>query len=167
MAEVKFGPLYSRIHELVGVKEFADTTVQMGFDSIWIPDTMITREHALDWAPTLGAFVEHTQDIMLGTCVVVVPHRHPAILAKEVATLDYLSGGRIIFGVGAGPTGTRAFEAAGVDSRQRGSPHRRGPADNDWACGRTSRLATRGGSTSSRTCTWNPSPCRDRDLLSG
>ena len=54
----------------------------MGFDSIWIPDTMITREHALDWAPTLGAFVEHTQDIMLGTCVVVVPHRHPAILGE-------------------------------------------------------------------------------------
>ena len=121
MTEVKFGPLYSRIHELVGVKEFADTTVQMGFDSIWIPDTMITREHALDCFPTLGAFVEHTQDIMLGTCVVVVPHRHPAILAKEVATLDYMSEGRIIFGVGAGPTATRAFEAAGVDSRQRGA----------------------------------------------
>ena len=83
MAEVKFGPLYSRIHELVGVKEFADTTVQMGFDSIWIPDTMITREHALDWAPTLGAFVEHTQDIMLGTCVVVVPHRHPLSWRKR------------------------------------------------------------------------------------
>ena len=51
MAEVKFGPLYSRIHELVGVNEVADTTVLMGFDSIWIPDTMVTREHALDCMP--------------------------------------------------------------------------------------------------------------------
>ncbi len=121
MGEVKFGPLYSRIHELVGVKEFADATVQMGFDSIWVPDTMVTAEHALDCFPVLGAFVEHTKKLILGTCVVVVPLRHPAILAKEVATLDYLSGGRIVLGVGAGPTRTRAFEAAGVDTRERGA----------------------------------------------
>ena len=44
----------------------------------------------------VGAFIEHTEEITLGTCVVVVPLRvPPAILAKEVATLDYLSGGRL------------------------------------------------------------------------
>lgn len=121
MANVKFGPLYSRIHELVGVKEFADTTVQMGFDAIWVPDTVVTAEHALDCLPVVGAFIEHTTDIALGTCVVVVPWRPPAILAKEVATLDYLSGGRLIFGVGAGPGGNPAFEVTGVDSRERGA----------------------------------------------
>ena len=121
MTTVKFGPLYTRIHELVSVKEFADATVQMKFDSLWVPDTMVTREHGLDCMPTLGAFVEHTEQIMLGTCVVVVPLRHPAILAKEVATLDYLSGGRIIFGVGVGPRANRNLEAAGIDPRERGA----------------------------------------------
>ena len=121
MANVKFGPLYSRIQELVGVKEFADTTVQMGFDAIWVPDTLITREHALDWTPVVGAFAEHTESIMLGTCVVVAPLRYPAILAKQVATIDYLSGGRFVFGVGAGPRANRNLEAAGVDPRERGA----------------------------------------------
>lgn len=121
MANVKFGPLYSRIHELVGVKDFADTTVQMGFDSIWVPDTVVTAEHALDCLPVVGAFIEHTRDIPVGTCVVVVPWRPAAILAKEVATLDYMSGGRFIFGIGAGPGGNPAFEVTGVDSRERGA----------------------------------------------
>ena len=121
MTAIKFGPLYSRIQELVGVKEFADTTVQMGFDAIWVPDTLITREHALDWTPVVGAFVDHTEDIMLGTCVVVVPLRYPAILAKQVATIDYLSGGRFVLGVGAGPRANRNLEAAGVDPRERGA----------------------------------------------
>ena len=121
MRAVKFGPLYSRIQELVSVKEFADTTVEMDFDAIWVPDTLITREHALDWTPVVGAFVEHTKDIMLGTCVVVVPLRYPAILAKQVATIDYMSGGRFVFGVGVGPRANRNLEAAGVDPRERGA----------------------------------------------
>ena len=121
MTAIKFGPLYSRIQKLVSVKEFADTTVQMGFDAIWVPDTLITREHALDWTPVVGAFVEHTEEIMLGTCVVVVPLRYPAILAKQVATIDYMSGGRFVLGVGAGPRANRNLEAAGVDPRERGA----------------------------------------------
>ena len=129
MANIKFGPLYSRIHELVGVKEFADPTVQMGFDAIWVPDTVVTAEHALDCLPVVGAFIEHTEEITLGTCVVVVPWRPPAILAKEVATLDYLSGGRLVFGIGAGPGGQPRIRGHGCRPSGTGRPHRRGSGD--------------------------------------
>ena len=53
MANIKFGPLYSRIHELVGVKEFADTTVQMGFDAIWVPDT-VSHPPSTPWIGLAG-----------------------------------------------------------------------------------------------------------------
>ncbi len=45
-----------------------------------------------------------TSDIKLGFAICVIPNRHPCILAKEVATLDYFSNGRVIFGVGMGNT---------------------------------------------------------------
>jgi len=70
----------------------------------------------------LGAFAEQDTKMLLGTCVVIVPLRHPAILAKEVASLDYLSNGRIVLGVGVGPSNRREiFEVFGVNPKERGA----------------------------------------------
>jgi probable F420-dependent oxidoreductase len=59
-----------------------------------------------------------TKTIGLGTGICLVPERHPIILAKEVATLDYYSGGRFIFGIGAGWLRDES-EIMGVDFKQR------------------------------------------------
>jgi probable F420-dependent oxidoreductase len=56
----------------------------------------------LDPLVALGYLAGQTTTIRLGTSITVVPMRHPIITAKQVATADYLSGGRIIFGVGVG-----------------------------------------------------------------
>ncbi|MCH9035797.1 MAG: LLM class flavin-dependent oxidoreductase [Chloroflexi bacterium] len=121
MVQIKFGPLYTRVHYLVGPREFAGMTEEWGFDSLWVPETPVTPEPGLDCFTTLGAFVEHTDRLTLGTCVILVPLRHPAILAKEVATLDYLSGGRIVLGVGVGGASSAALQVSGVDPRERGA----------------------------------------------
>ena len=61
-----------------------------------------------------------TSSIRLGTSVLVLPYHHPVTLAKQLATLDVFSGGRLSVGIGAGVI-EEEFEALGADFRQRGS----------------------------------------------
>ncbi len=61
-----------------------------------------------------------TERILLGAGVVLLPLRHPSLIAKQAASLDYLSGGRLLLGLGVGGEGARDFEAAGVPLAERG-----------------------------------------------
>lgn len=82
----------------------AKVNEEAGFDSIWVPDHLLfippgTVPEA--WS-TLAATAALTEKAVLGTCV-SDPHRHhPAVLAQKVATVDQISGGRVILGLGAG-----------------------------------------------------------------
>ena len=62
-----------------------------------------------------------TERITLGAGIVLLPLRHPSVVAKEFASLDYVSRGRLILGVGVGGEGEKDFEAVGVDPRERGA----------------------------------------------
>ena len=75
-----------------------------------IPDPLIWLAFAAAAAPTLR----------LGTCILIVPQRNPLILAKELATLDRLSGGRVELGLGVGWM-REEFEALGVPWERRGA----------------------------------------------
>ena len=120
MPQVKFGPNYTRIHNLVGVREFAEVVKRLDFDSIWTPETPVTPEPGLDCLATLGAFSQAIDRVTLGTCAILAPLRSPAMLAKQIATLDFLSNGRVVLGIATGGR-TRMFEASGVDPRERGA----------------------------------------------
>ncbi len=78
-------------------------------DDMDLPDPLI-------WLTWVAA---HTERLKLGTGVLVLPQRNPAIVAKEVATLDVLSGGRVLLGVGAGWL-EEEFDALGVPFERRG-----------------------------------------------
>jgi probable F420-dependent oxidoreductase len=69
----------------------------------------------------LATYVPITSRIRLGTAVYLLALRAPAIAAKATATLDALSGGRLIFGVGVGGENPREFELCGVPHRERGA----------------------------------------------
>jgi probable F420-dependent oxidoreductase len=85
-----------------------------GFDSAWAgehivlpdpqvpPSPMKPQDPALDSLLALTWAAAHTRTIRLATGIVILPQRNPVILAKEVATLDVLSGGRVMLGIGAG-----------------------------------------------------------------
>jgi probable F420-dependent oxidoreductase len=73
----------------------------------------------LDPLITLGFVAAHTYSVRLGTAMCLLPQRNPLYTAKEVATLDWLSGGRIDLGVGVGWL-KEEFEALGVPWAQRG-----------------------------------------------
>jgi probable F420-dependent oxidoreductase len=75
-----------------------------------IPDPLIWLAYVASVAPTLR----------LGTCILIVPQRNPLVLAKELATLDHLSGGRVELGLGVGWL-QEEFQALGVPWERRGA----------------------------------------------
>ena len=102
---------------------------QMGFDSLWVMDHLFNtgyiRERLEDrpyYHPMamLSYMAATTSRVALATSVLVLPYHNPVELAKYAATLDQMSGGRVILGVGAGAM-TEEFEALGIPMRERGS----------------------------------------------
>ena len=61
-----------------------------------------------------------TQRVRIGTAILVLPLRNPVLLAKEIATMDFLSGGRYVFGIGPGWY-EREFEVTGTHISERGA----------------------------------------------
>jgi probable F420-dependent oxidoreductase len=88
---------------------YAETRKMPGSTETVLPDPFI-------WLTWCAA---HSHRIKLATGISIVPHRHPAVMAKEVATLDVLSGGRVILGVGIGWL-EEEFDALGVPFARRG-----------------------------------------------
>ncbi|MFQ5875081.1 MAG: LLM class flavin-dependent oxidoreductase [Dehalococcoidia bacterium] len=124
MADIKFGVIYSRLHPVVPIPKFAEAAEGLGFGSLWVTEGLANEMPALDILMALGGLVHHTNSITVGTCVLLLPLRNPAILAKEVATLDYLSGGRVVLGVGVGGSDNSnpaSFQVCGVSVKERGA----------------------------------------------
>jgi len=100
---------------------------ELGFDLVTIPEHIIIphemaevmgRRYTESW--TAAAFLAGaTQNVRVLTYVLVVPYRHPVMLAKQIATLDFLSGGRTILGCAVGHM-QREFELLGADFKERG-----------------------------------------------
>jgi len=106
------------------VRRFARRAEELGFDSLWITDHIVAarrfyRVSWLDSLMTLSHVAAVTEQVKLGTSILILPTRQPAVLAKEVATLHYLSGHRYIYGIGTGWYGPE-FTACGVDKSERG-----------------------------------------------
>ncbi len=104
---------------------------QAGFDSVWtgehvvLPDPQVPPSPAppelamLDPVAALAFVAAHTEDVRLATGIIILPQRNPLVLAKSLASLDVLSGGRLIFGLGAGYL-HQEFAALGVPFDDRG-----------------------------------------------
>lgn len=93
---------------------------QLGFDAIWSGDHLIMHSPILDVMTVLASYAAVTTRVKLGTAVYLLPLRHPIATAKQVASLDLLSGGRLLFGVGVGGEIAREFDAVGVPVTERG-----------------------------------------------
>src|SRR5436190_20105391 len=109
-----------------GIRDAADAAEELGFDSVWTTEHIIVgREAAASYGRvydplvTLGWLAARTERLGLGTSIVIRPLHNPLHLAKEVATLQELSGGRVRLGVGMG-WHREECEARGVEFEGRG-----------------------------------------------
>jgi probable F420-dependent oxidoreductase len=92
-----------------------------GYDSLWVGDHIAFAVAILDPLLQLAQAAVISRRLKLGTNVYLVPLRHPVPVAKQAATLDHLSEGRLIFGVGIGGEFPKEFEACGVPLGERGA----------------------------------------------
>jgi hypothetical protein len=102
---------------------FAREAEDLGFDSVWLPEHLLRPPsfHDHNWLEplsTLAFIAGSSRRIRLGTAILVLPLRHPILLSKEIATIQHLTDGRLILGVGVGwsPNEFAAMDVA-VDRR--------------------------------------------------
>ncbi|HKE78094.1 MAG TPA: LLM class F420-dependent oxidoreductase [Solirubrobacteraceae bacterium] len=141
---MRIGVTVPNVHETLAerttIEAVARTAEDLGFDSIWCNDHVVMPsapdgaeaepayaaaygqqrgQNIYDPLITLAYLAAATDRVLLGTSVYLLPLRHPIVAAKQVVSLDGLSGGRFVFGVGVGWL-EGEFEAVGVPYRQRG-----------------------------------------------
>jgi probable F420-dependent oxidoreductase len=107
-----------------GIKAFAREVEELGFDSLWITDHVVTarRFYSVSWLDslmTLAHVAAITDHVRLGTSILIMPLRNPVLLAKELATLQFLSEERMILGAGVGWNDAE-YDAVGVKKSERG-----------------------------------------------
>jgi probable F420-dependent oxidoreductase len=110
----------------------AEAAEALGYSTVWVADHLVfpakveggyafnPLDPFLEPLTVLAALAFKTTRIKLGTAVLVLPYRHPIYTAKALATLDVLSNGRVVVGVGAGWL-EQEFSALGVPFTERGS----------------------------------------------
>jgi probable F420-dependent oxidoreductase len=132
---MKFGVVMFPTDYSIGPADLARAVQDRGFESLFLPEhthiptsrrtpwpggAELPRDysHTLDPFVALGAAAAVTESLRIGTGVCLVIERDPITLAKEVASLDFLSGGRFLFGIGAG-WNEEEMENHGTDPAQR------------------------------------------------
>lgn len=129
MAPLHLGLILPNYGEALATERLAGAAAaaeEAGFDSGWVTDHLVVPpEHAPIYGTiaealvSLGFLAGRTERLQLGVSALVVPQRNPVIALKQLATLDFLSGGRIVTAVAAGWM-EGEFELLGADFESRG-----------------------------------------------
>ena len=97
-----------------------DVCERTEIDSIWFSDRLSSPIPVLEPMTAMAAVAARTRRLKFGPSVLIAPFRSPVLAARQLAMLDYLSGGRVLPAVGIGVEQEREFLAAGVPFRERG-----------------------------------------------
>ena len=126
-----FGVGSGALADAEGVAEVAGAAEDLGYESIWVgehpvlidphaaPSPLPSHSELLDPVAVLAYAAAQTTTVKLGTGIVILPLRNPLILAKQLASVDVLSKGRLLVGVGVGYV-PGEYEAIGVPFATRG-----------------------------------------------
>jgi len=88
-------------------------------DSLWVSDRIVSSALTLEPITFLSYIAGRLQNMKLGTSTLVLPTRNPIVLAKELATLDFLSRGRLFPAIGLGGDESKDLQAVGVSKKER------------------------------------------------
>ncbi|MPZ32692.1 MAG: LLM class flavin-dependent oxidoreductase [Rhodospirillales bacterium] len=112
------GPWLPTVDEMRSLVELVD---RCGYDSLWVGDHVAFTIAIFDPLLQLAQAAVVSRRLVFGTGVYLLPLRHPTPVAKQVSTLDHLTEGRFIFGVGVGGEFPKEYEACGVPINERGA----------------------------------------------
>src|SRR3990172_5100603 len=102
-----------------GLWQFVDGAEALGIDSLWVIDRIVAKGVFLEPMTVMAAVAARTRRLKFGPSVLALALRNPVLLAKEIATVDFLSGGRILPAVGLGLDDPVEAEALGVGPGER------------------------------------------------
>jgi alkanesulfonate monooxygenase SsuD/methylene tetrahydromethanopterin reductase-like flavin-dependent oxidoreductase (luciferase family) len=104
---------------IAGLVRQAELADALGYNSAWLPQHYVSAPYAsIQPGPLMGLLAAHTKKVRLGTGVFLLPFTRPVVLAEEMASLDWITGGRLIFGAGMGYRSDE-FAAMGVAMSER------------------------------------------------
>src|SRR6516162_8993564 len=107
----------SRRSDPSALYRLAERAEALGFHSVWVGDSLTARPR-IDALTTLAAVGARTCRVRLGTAIFLAALRHPILLAYQLASLDWMTGGRVDLGIGYGrpkePTQEHEFEILGL-----------------------------------------------------
>src|SRR5215471_916439 len=125
----------------------AELAEAVGLDSLWLSDHIVTRNPTLDITCLFAMIAARTKRLKMGPSVLTLPARHPVQVAKTYATLDYISGGRMIMAVCRGRSAANGWTKASRSCAN---------------CGRSPTSPITGSSITSTTCPSSPGRARAR-----
>jgi alkanesulfonate monooxygenase len=115
--------VYPDMPDVKALVDYGVKMEQLGFDSIWVWDHILLGVEPnfpiIESLTLLTAIAARTTKIKLGTGILVLPMRNPVILAKQLASMDLLSDGRLLLGMASGWY-RREFDAVGIPFEKRG-----------------------------------------------
>jgi probable F420-dependent oxidoreductase len=127
-----FGINFGACADPDSARRVARAAEEGGFESLWTAEHVVLPDPQappspvppevpfLDPAVALAHVAAHTKTIRLGTGIIILPQRNPLVLAKELASLDIVSGGRLLFGLGIGYLKAE-FDALGIPFEDKGA----------------------------------------------
>lgn len=118
--DIKFGWM-SSMDSAESVRETTLLADRIGLDSLWVGDHIAFAIPIMDPLLQLAQAAAISERLSFGTSVYLLPLRHPTAVAKQVATLDRLTSGRLFFGVGIGGEFPNEYAACGVPVKERGA----------------------------------------------
>ena len=101
------------------IVDLVDTLEALDVDSLWVSDRLVSSALLLEPITFLSYVAGRTRKLKFGTSTLVLPTRNPVVLAKELATLDFLSQGRLFPAIGLGGDESKDLQAIGVSKKER------------------------------------------------
>jgi probable F420-dependent oxidoreductase len=124
MREITFGTILGsfgmRLVPGPTLLDWGEEIERLGFDVLFFRDHVLWHSAVLDPFTILGALAARTSRVRLGPGVLLLPLRSPVLVAKAIASLDFISSGRAILGIGIGGEFPKEFEACGIPVSERG-----------------------------------------------
>ena len=101
------------------ILDLVDSLEALEVDSLWMSDRLVSSQLILEPITFLSHIAGRLRKMKLGTSTLVLPTRNPIVLAKELATLDFLSHGRLFPAIGLGGDESKDLQAIGVNKKER------------------------------------------------